>query len=61
MPLSPDEIKRRQTQRENKVPEFRKIEAIESIADHLQDIKTELISLNRWASSIANKGGDRPF
>lgn len=56
MPLSPDQIKQRQTVRDNKVPEFRKIEALESIADNMLDIKMELMSLNRWAAAIAQKG-----
>jgi hypothetical protein len=45
MALSSKQLQERQQRRENAQPEFRKIMALEEIADALTDIRGELIQL----------------
>ena len=57
MSLTAEQIARRQAAREDKLPEFRKVEALEAIADALGDIQAQLISIGHSQGNVVRQLG----
>lgn len=53
MTINPQQVQRRNERRATMTAENRKLEAIETIADSMFDIKTELMSLNHHLANIS--------